>query len=143
MAERWEKALANPQLSGCLALRRVRVNRASGNMRIDFSASRLLTQRERQTVRESFAKEFPRAQVDVSFAYPGGFAFDEKGMTYLLERLFENEAGARAFLRGDNWQFADDTLSFSVSAGAGRAFLARKNVDAHWPPFCARNLAAR
>ena len=35
MAERWEKALANPQLSGCLALRRVRVNRASGNMRID------------------------------------------------------------------------------------------------------------
>ena len=61
MAERWEKALANPQLSGCLALRRVRVNRASGNMRIDFSASRLLTQRERQTVRESFAKEFPRA----------------------------------------------------------------------------------
>ena len=86
-------------------------------MRIDFSASRLLTQRERQTVRESFAKEFPRAQVDVSFAYPGGFAFDEKGMTYLLERLFENEAGARAFLRGDNWQFADDTLSFSVSAG--------------------------
>ena len=130
MAERWEKALANPQLSGCLALRRVRVNRASGNMRIDFSASRLLTQRERQTVRESFAKEFPRAQVDVSFAYPGGFAFDEKGMTYLLERLFENEAGARAFLRGDNWQFADDTLSFSVSAGAGRAFLARKNVDA-------------
>ena len=24
MAERWEKALANPQLSGCLALRRVR-----------------------------------------------------------------------------------------------------------------------
>ena len=130
MAERWEKALANPQLSGCLALRRVRVNRASGNMRIDFSASRLLTQRERQTVRESFAKEFPRAQVDVSFAYPGGFAFDEKGMAYLLERLFENEAGARAFLRGNNWQFADDTLSFSVSAGAGRAFLARKNVDA-------------
>ncbi|MDO4572638.1 MAG: cyclic nucleotide-binding domain-containing protein, partial [Clostridia bacterium] len=77
------------------------------------------------------AEEFPHARVDVAFSYPSGaFRFDELGVSYLLERLFELEPGARAFLRKDNWAYQNGELRFSVSAGTGRAFLARAGVDA-------------
>ena len=68
MAEHWEKTLANPALASQLTLKRVRVNRETGAIRIFFDAARLLTQRERQKVKESFEKEFPTIRVEVSFS---------------------------------------------------------------------------
>ncbi|MBE5767794.1 MAG: PolC-type DNA polymerase III [Clostridiales bacterium] len=129
MAEHWEKTLANPALASQLTLKRVRVNRETGAIRIFFDAARLLTQRERQKVKESFEKEFPTIRVEVSFSYSCSFRFDDAGMAYVLERLFETDPGAQAFLRKDNWTYADSVLCFSVSAGTGRAFLLRSGAD--------------
>ena len=72
MSQAWEKLIETEDgaLAGCLSLSRVSISRATGNVRVRFQASRLLTRGEYKFVARQMASAFPQVRVETSVSYP-------------------------------------------------------------------------
>ena len=66
MSQPWEKLISteNGALADCLSLSRVSISRATGDVRVRFQASRLLSRGEYKFVAQQMASAFPQVRVE-------------------------------------------------------------------------------
>ena len=68
----WQKLLETEDgaLTGCLSLSQVSISRKTGNMRVSFQSSRLLSRNEYKLVSNRMAGAFPQVRVETSLYSP-------------------------------------------------------------------------
>ncbi len=137
MSQAWEKLIETEDgaLAGCLSLSRVSISRATGNVRVRFQASRLLTRGEYKFVARQMASAFPQVRVETSVSYPalrGRVEQDISVASGLMKELVRHESpGSMPFIDwdGKGWRLEDGKLTVCVSSAEGAAYLRSRGID--------------
>ncbi len=137
MSELWRELVVrdSPELADCLALSRVCISKKTGGMRIELSASRLLTRLDRKRLQKSMESAFPAVKVDVELRYPAlkeAVRSNISCASDLLKELLAHERpGAVHFLDWQTgaWKLEENQLILNVSSGEGAQYLRLQKVD--------------
>lgn len=133
----WQKLIETEDgaLAGCLSLSRVSISRKTGNMRISFQSTRLLSRSEYKLVSSRMAGAFPQVRVETHVAYPALRETVEKDISVassLMKELVRHESpGSMPFIDWDgrDWKLEDGKLIVCVSSEEGKAFLRNRGID--------------
>ena len=137
MSQPWEKLIQTEDgaLAGCLSLSRVSISRATGNVRIAFQASRLLSHSEYKFVSRQMASAFPQVQVSTSVGYAAlrdRVMEDVSVASGLMKDLVRRESpGSMPFIdwNGEGWRLQDGKLTVCVSSAEGASYLKARGID--------------
>ena len=133
----WEKLIETEDgaLAGCLSLSRVSISRKTGNMRVCFQSSRLLSRGEYKLIASRMAGAFPQVRVETRVSYPALKDRVEKDISVasgLMKELVRHESpGSMPFIDwdGKGWQLEDGKLTVCVSSAEGVAYLKSRGID--------------
>ncbi len=137
MSQPWEKLISteNGALADCLSLSRVSISRATGDVRVRFQASRLLSRGEYKFVAQQMASAFPQVRVETKVSYPALRACVERDLSVasaLMKELVRHESpGSMPFIDwdGKGWRLEDGRLIVCVSSAEGAAYLRARGID--------------
>ena len=133
----WEKLIETEDgaLAGCLSLSRVSISRKTGNMRVCFQSSRLLSRGEYKLVASRMSGAFPQVRVETRVSYPALKDRVEKDISVasgLMKELVRHESpGSMPFIDwdGKGWQLEGGKLTVCVSSAEGMAYLKSRGID--------------